>query len=232
MASWWRSSSVECSREASGTGATNNQNCWYAMRGRRPFAVAELCTRNSKTRWHISFASTMPGPLPVNAELIHTKVVELAREAGLLRKDFKGSMHWVHRLMRRKGFALRRHTSIWQKLPEMYEDKLIVFQLYVNSLWRDHGYMLGQIGNADERSVWFYMPSFMTVCKRRAKEVKLSSIGSQHLSFTVMLSSFLLSADSRKLPRSSSSSGRCCQRRPCHEMSSFACAKRGTWTKL
>lgn len=135
--------------------------------------------------------------LPVSAELIRTKAVELAREAGLSREDFKGSIYWVRRFMRRKGFALRRRTSICQKLPEEYEDKLIEFQLYVNSLRRQHGYMLGQIGNADETPVWFDMPSSTTVCERGAKEVKLLSTGSEHSRFTVMLS---CTADGRKLP--------------------------------
>uniref|UniRef100_A0A6G5A925 Putative pogo transposable element n=1 Tax=Rhipicephalus microplus TaxID=6941 RepID=A0A6G5A925_RHIMP len=135
--------------------------------------------------------------LPVNAELIRSKAVELAREAGLSKKDFKGSIYWVRRFMRRKGFALRRRTSICQKLPEMYEDKLIEFQLYVNNLRRQHGYMLGQIGNADETPVWFDMPSSTTVCERGAKEVRLLSTGSEHSRFTVML---CCTADGRKLP--------------------------------
>ncbi|KAL1465896.1 hypothetical protein MTO96_043068 [Rhipicephalus appendiculatus] len=103
--------------------------------------------------------------LPVSAELIRTKAVELACEADLSREEFKGSIYWVRRFMRRKGFALRRRTSICQKLPEGYEDKLIEFQLYVNSLRQQHGYMLGQIGNADETPVWFDMPSSTTVCE-------------------------------------------------------------------
>lgn len=135
--------------------------------------------------------------LPVSAELIRTKAVELAREAGLSREEFKGSIYWVRRFMRRKGFALRRRTSICQKLPEEYEDKLIEFQLYVNSLRRQHGYVFGQIGNADETPVWFDMPSSTTVCERGAKEVKLLSTGSEHSRFTVMLS---CTADGRKLP--------------------------------
>lgn len=135
--------------------------------------------------------------LPVTAELIRSKAVELAREAGLSREQFKGSVYWVRRFMRRKGFALRRRTSICQKLPEAYEDKLIDFQRYVIRLRQQHGYMLGQIGNADETPVWFDMPSSTTVCERGSKEVKLLSTGSEHSRFTVMLA---CTADGTKLP--------------------------------
>ncbi|XP_077512797.1 LOW QUALITY PROTEIN: uncharacterized protein LOC144123973 [Amblyomma americanum] len=60
------------------------------------------------------------------------------------------------------GFALRRRTSFCQKLPEAYEDKLAEFRSYVIRLRQQHGYMLGQISNADETPVWFNMPSSTT----------------------------------------------------------------------
>ncbi|KAL1445508.1 hypothetical protein MTO96_044982 [Rhipicephalus appendiculatus] len=108
--------------------------------------------------------------LPVTSELIRIKAIELARESGLTREQFKGSIYWVRRFMRRKGFALRRRTSICQKLPEAYEDKLVEFQRYVIRLRQQHGYMLGQIGNADETPVWFDMPSSTTVCERASEK--------------------------------------------------------------
>lgn len=135
--------------------------------------------------------------LPVTTEVIRTKAIELAREAGLSREQFKGSIFWVRRFMRRKGFALRRRTSICQKLPEAYEEKLLDFQRYVIRLRQQHGYMAGQIGNADETPVWFDMPSATTVAERGAKQVKLLSTGSEHSRFTVMLA---CTADGRKLP--------------------------------
>lgn len=70
----------------------------------------------------------------------------------------------------------------------MYEDKLIEFQLYVKSLRRQHGYMVGQIGNADEMPVWFDILLSTTDCERGAKEVKRLSTKSERLRFIVMLS--------------------------------------------
>ncbi|KAL1421128.1 hypothetical protein MTO96_023435 [Rhipicephalus appendiculatus] len=93
--------------------------------------------------------------------------------------------------MKRKGFSLCRRTSICQKLPEEFENKL------VNQLREQKNYMMGQIGNANETPVWLDMPSSTTITQRGAKDVKLLSTGNEHSRFTVMLAS---TADGRKLP--------------------------------
>lgn len=135
--------------------------------------------------------------LPVTVDTIRNKAVELAREAGLTREEFRAPNSWVRRFMRRKGFSLRRRTSICQKLPEEFEDKLVNFQRFVNRLREQNNFMMGQIGNADETPVWFDMPSSTTITQRGAKDVKLLTTGNQHSRFTVMLA---CTADGRKLP--------------------------------
>ncbi|KAH8023974.1 hypothetical protein HPB51_020647 [Rhipicephalus microplus] len=47
--------------------------------------------------------------LPVNAELIRSKAVELAREAGLSKKDFKGSIYWICSGCQKYGASIRCH---------------------------------------------------------------------------------------------------------------------------
>ncbi|KAL1444446.1 hypothetical protein MTO96_029867 [Rhipicephalus appendiculatus] len=135
--------------------------------------------------------------LPVTIDTIHNKAVELAREAGLTREEFRAPNSWVRRFMKRKGFSLRRRTSICQKLPEEFEDQLLNFQRFVNRLREQKNYMMGQIGNADETPVWFDMPSSTTITQRGAKDVKLLPTGNEHSRFTVMLA---CTADGRKLP--------------------------------
>ncbi|KAH8034731.1 hypothetical protein HPB51_000825 [Rhipicephalus microplus] len=80
-----------------------------------------------------------------------------------------------------------RRTSIGQKLPEEFEDKLINFQHFVNWLWEQNDYMMGQICKADETPVLFDMSSSTTITQRGAKDVKLLSTGNEHSRFTVML---------------------------------------------
>lgn len=135
--------------------------------------------------------------LPVTSECIRVKAVELARASGLSREQFKGSPSWVRRFMKRKGFVLRRRTSICQKLPEEFDHKLVEFQRFVIDLRQERGYVMGEIGNADETPVWFDMPSNATVAEKGAKQVKLLTTGNEHSRFTVMLA---CTADGRKLP--------------------------------
>jgi hypothetical protein len=53
--------------------------------------------------------------------------------------------------------------TIAQRLPEEYKEKLVSFQKYVLKLRKQHVYLLGQIGNADQTPVFFDMPESTTV---------------------------------------------------------------------
>lgn len=135
--------------------------------------------------------------LPVTTECIRVKALEIARDSGLTRAQFKGSPSWVRRFMKRKGLVLRRRTSVCQKLPAEFEHKLVEYQRFVIELRRQRCYMMGHMGNADETPVWFDMPSNTTVTEKAAKQVKLLTTGNEHSRFTVMLA---CTADGKKLP--------------------------------
>lgn len=66
--------------------------------------------------------------LPVTTEVLQAKARELLRERGLSRAHFKASRGWLQKFMKHFGFSLRRRTSIAQKLPGDFEEKLIEFQ--------------------------------------------------------------------------------------------------------
>ncbi|KAM7314164.1 hypothetical protein ISCGN_003949 [Ixodes scapularis] len=99
--------------------------------------------------------------------------------------------------MRRSGLCLRRRTSICQRLPDAYEEKLFAFRRYVLSLRREQGYAIGQIGNADQTPVYFDMTRSTTVTKRGSRQVNILSTGNERSRFTVMLAA---TADGWKLP--------------------------------
>lgn len=134
---------------------------------------------------------------PVTAEMLQIKAHELAREKGVPRTSFKASRGWITRFMRRKNFSLRRRTTIAQKLPADYEEKLIRFQRHVIKLRQEKNYFLGQIGNADETPVYFDMPSAATIAVKGSKSVPVRSCGQEKSRVTVMLA---ITADGRKLP--------------------------------
>lgn len=135
--------------------------------------------------------------LPVTTETIQAKARELAKARGVPRTEFKASRGWLQRFMKRFGFSLRRRTSVCQKLPSDFEEKLIEFQRYVIAKRKEKGYLLGQIGNADQTPVYFDMPVAYTVNEKGAKEVKVRSAGYEKQRTTVML---CCTADGRKLP--------------------------------
>uniref|UniRef100_A0A672HN09 HTH CENPB-type domain-containing protein n=1 Tax=Salarias fasciatus TaxID=181472 RepID=A0A672HN09_SALFA len=64
--------------------------------------------------------------------------------------EFKASLGWCKRMMRRNGLALRRKTSLAQCLPSDFREKLLSYQRYVLGLRKKHHYPLDQMGNADQ----------------------------------------------------------------------------------
>ncbi|KAG8226069.1 hypothetical protein J437_LFUL006376 [Ladona fulva] len=56
------------------------------------------------------------------------KVLGVSREFKNSRSEFKASIDLCRRMMRRKGLSLRRCTSLAQRLPSDYAEKLISYQ--------------------------------------------------------------------------------------------------------
>lgn len=133
--------------------------------------------------------------LPVTRRSIVKKASEVAAVQGI--QNFKASNSWCTRFMIRQGFSLRRRTSVCQKLPPQFEEKLVSFQRYVMKLRTEVEYDFCQMGNADETPVYFDMVRNTTVERVGAKEVKLRCTGYEKQRITVMLG---ITADGHKLP--------------------------------
>lgn len=133
--------------------------------------------------------------MPVTTEVIQAKAREVANVKGVTRAKFKASTGWATRFTKQFGFSSRRWTSVCQKLPADFEEKLVKFQCYVMNRRREKGYQVGQI--ADQVTVFFGMPMAWTVNKKGTKEVKLRTVGYEKQRMTVML---CCTADGGKLP--------------------------------
>uniref|UniRef100_A0A3Q3F4S1 HTH CENPB-type domain-containing protein n=1 Tax=Labrus bergylta TaxID=56723 RepID=A0A3Q3F4S1_9LABR len=105
--------------------------------------------------------------MPITRAVIQLKALEIARELNI--SEFKASLGWCRRMMRRNGLALRRRTSLAQHLPLDFGEKLLSFQRFVIKLRKKHSYPLDQIGNADQTPVYFDMPT--SVNKKGEKSV-------------------------------------------------------------
>jgi hypothetical protein len=125
--------------------------------------------------------------LPITRETKRTKALEIATSLKIPRQDFKASNDWAVRFMRRKGLALRWRTTLAQKLPTDYVEKLIAYQCHIINLHQKHDYLLGQMGNADETPVFFVMPANTTVDTKGSKSVLVKTIGHEKLRITVLL---------------------------------------------
>jgi hypothetical protein len=75
--------------------------------------------------------------------------------------------------MSRHDLTIRRRTTIAQRLPEAYEEKLVSFHKYVLKLRKQHEYLLGQIGNDNQTPVFFDMPESTTVNSTGEKTVQI-----------------------------------------------------------
>lgn len=71
---------------------------------------------------------------------------------------FRVSKKWVANLMKRNGLSVRRRTTFCHKQLEVYEEKIEVFHQCVISLRKETEFLLGQIGNANQTSVWSLRP--------------------------------------------------------------------------
>lgn len=60
-----------------------------------------------------------------------------------------------------------------QKLLCDIEEKLVEFQRYLIKKQLEKGYILGQIGNADQMPVYFYVPVAYMVNDKEPKEIKV-----------------------------------------------------------
>jgi hypothetical protein len=97
--------------------------------------------------------------------------------------------------MARHNLTIRRQTTA-QRLQEAYKEKLVSFQKFLK-LRKQHKYLLGQIGNADQTPLFSDMPESTTVNSASEQMVQIRTMGAKKQRCTVMLA---ITADRQKLP--------------------------------
>jgi len=124
---------------------------------------------------------------------IQMRAKQIANEKCIL--NFKASHCWINRFMKRRNLSVRAVTSLGQKLPQDWKEKMAAFKLFVEQ--NIQGIELQQIGNMDEVPMSFDMPSNFTIDKKGSENIKISTTGSEKCNFTVVL---CVTADGGKLP--------------------------------
>lgn len=133
----------------------------------------------------------------ISYEMLQLKAREVARKNNIPLTQFKASRGWVMRFMRRNNMAMRRRTTICQKLPANYTEKVVSFHRYVLRMRQETAFLLSQIGNADQTPVFFDMPRNSTIAMKGESSIPMRTTGNEKLRCTVMLA---ITADGRKLP--------------------------------
>ncbi|KAK2549135.1 Pogo transposable element with KRAB domain [Acropora cervicornis] len=121
----------------------------------------------------------------------------MAKARNVAESEFIASVHWCHRFMDRHDLSICRRTTISQKLPENFEDKLLKFQRFITTEQKKHENDLSLIGNADQTPLTFDMPANSTVDAKGTKSVSIMTTGHEKDRFTVMLACL---GDGAKLP--------------------------------
>ena len=120
-------------------------------------------------------------------DVIHLKAKVVVQKSGLPEGKFRGSKSWCYHFMERRGFSIRRRTTVVQKLPKDYENKLISFQRLVISKRKQHSFELKHIGNADQTPLTFDIVTNSTLAEKGIKSVPILTTGHDKDRFTVML---------------------------------------------
>jgi hypothetical protein len=103
-----------------------------------------------------------------------SKAKERARNSNMPLKVSRG---WCEKFMKRESLSLRRRTKISQKLPSVFETKVIEFRRFVNGLLRRNKCSLSQIGSANETAVFFDMPRNYAANFKGEKQVAVETTG-------------------------------------------------------
>ncbi len=131
----------------------------------------------------------------ISTVLIRLKAKTFAEDMKI--GEFQGGPSWCFRFMKRKDLSIRQRTTVCQKLPKDWEEKLESFRSYTGGLVQELKISLDHLANMDEVPLTFDIPMHRTVEKKGEKMVPIKTTGHEKSSFTVVLS---CTASGKKLP--------------------------------
>lgn len=111
--------------------------------------------------------------------------------------DFVGGPSWCFRFMRWHQLAIRARTTVCQKLPDDFKEKMASFQAFVKEQIQAHDVRPNHIVNIDEVPLTFDILMGRTVAKKSEKTVSVRTIGHEKSDFTVVLASALMAPNCR-----------------------------------
>ena len=89
--------------------------------------------------------------------------------------------------MKRNALSLRQKTTLAQRLPADYEEKIVRFHCFIIDRLKEHGYLFHLIANMDETPLTFDMPPNRTINNMGEKTIKIRTTGNEKNRVTLVL---------------------------------------------
>ena len=121
----------------------------------------------------------------VTTVMIRLKAKELAKQMNVT--EFVGGLSWCSRFMRRNRLSVRSRTTVGQKLPNDWEEKVTNFRQFVSRRKDELNIQADRVFNMDEVPMSFDAPYFRTVDATGAESIPVSTTGHEKTGFTVVL---------------------------------------------
>lgn len=121
---------------------------------------------------------------PVNGKNLRNKALLLRGDEN---EEFRASVGWSHRFLRRHGLVRRAVTSVGQQIPANAQYVATHFLSDVVKNMEENNFAQTDIANMDEVPVYFDMPRNHTIDYKGLHTIKINTTGNEHLRFTVVL---------------------------------------------
>jgi hypothetical protein len=86
--------------------------------------------------------------------------------------DFQFSKGWLDKFLRRRGIVQRRATSVCQRSPADYKEKLVSFVMYLARKLQSGVFDSSMIHACDETAVWLDPSRRTTLARRGSRDVR------------------------------------------------------------
>ena len=117
--------------------------------------------------------------------MIRLKAKELAKQMNVA--EFVGGPSWCSRFMRQNRLSMRSRTTVGQKLPENWEEKVTNFHRFVSRRKEELAIQADRVFNMDEVPMSFDAPYSRTVDTTGAESIPVSTTSHEKTGFTVVL---------------------------------------------
>ena len=151
-----------------------------------------MCIRDSNNSVMDYVCQLCDDDCAVSCEKIQKNAQEIEHSLNISDSQFKASVGWLIHFMRRYNLSLWWRTSLSQRLPRDYTDKVIESHRYAikekkKKERKKDDYILLQISKADQTPVFCEMPRKITVAPTGPKSILMKTTGAEKLCCTVML---------------------------------------------